>query len=470
MVVLNTTFSVDKSLTRQELFNLAVNRANMSAQNAVNLSEYDWANEEQMFESPHYVVEIMNYESLFVMKFINRSDSTVYTTTYMLDDKSDSPSIHISQEFVSNKISAQVHKYTDVTIPELMKDIIWNEFGGEDHGIYVNDEPLVVRKNDCDLAKSMLCNEIEYDNPIVYIPYPKDGHHYVNYKNLADMLMGLAHVVVEGTPVASTAVANVTQSANMFDNVALVCLPGSSDNLRIDISTENPEINVFGRILEILSYAPVDDKFNILRIKQKRALSQLGEDSELSQLCESMLAEKDNQIDALKSEISTLKNQLMTSKAKAENLQNSFDKSDDMDKHLSLKVTESELYEGELKTVVLKILQKEYDSMKDDPNLSSCRKFDVLGDILDQNFPCTTDIDLIECIRGAFKDGVVTREGVGRLQSSGFVVEKNDKQAHYRVTLNGDDRYYATFASTPSDKARGYKNAIADFSNTLFGY
>jgi hypothetical protein len=185
-----------------------------------------------------------------------------------------------------------------------------------------------------------------------------------------------------------------------------------------------------------------------------------------------MLKDKDDEVRELKKELAEVKQQLLTASAKAESLQGNFNKyNDDKSENiLGFEMTETDLYTDERKDVILKVLQKEYDAMKDDSNLSRSRKFDVLSDVLDHNFPSETDAELVECIRGAFKDGTLHGAGIGRLQAAGFVVEKSGNQSHYRINFNGDQRYEAVFSSTPSDKARGTKNLVSDFTNVLFGY
>ena len=119
--------------------------------------------------------------------------------------------------------------------------------------------------------------------------------------------------------------------------------------------------------------------------------------------------------------------------------------------------------------VVLKILQKEYDSMKDDINLSRSRKANVLKDVLEHNFPSGTDTKYTELLKSAFNDGALTKEGIGRLQAVGFMISKEERNAHWQFKF-GDDRYVAIFSATPSDKARSVKNFVSGYSNILFGY
>ena len=196
-------------------------------------------------------------------------------------------------------------------------------------------------------------------------------------------------------------------------------------------------------------------------------LSKLGNDSEVYRLCESMLADKDIAIEQLRNELACAKKELSNANYKVQNLQTSFDKAkEEIDSTLHFSLSESDLYDSEIKDVVLKVLQKEFDSFSDDVKVQRSRKYTVLGDILANNEISNNHVELIDTLKSAFKDGSLTKEGINDLQAAGFDVEKGKE--HYHVTFNGDNRYKGIFAVTPSDN-RASKNGVAELAKLLFG-
>ena len=475
MMLLNTRFNVDKALTRTVFVELIKGWLSESERYSdFTLEDFDWESDEYQDELSDLSVKIIvnNYEDRFIFQMINNDaeEGATYTTTYVLDDKSDVPSIQLTQEKLLTQMTlSQGRDYAK--LPVLLKNIFWNEYGGDDNGLLTDNKAFVLRKDDIELGVKLLKNLKDLRNPIVYVsPNLQTGYYELNYDFVAQELMGQAHVIVEGSPRVSNEIKAKTDAMTPFNGAVKIFLPdGTSTTLLPTGKGFNSQ--VINSVRNTMLQLSVDDSFNINKIRQQHMFAKLGDDSELSKLCEEMLSEKDKELAEAQAEIAELKKQLMHESGKAEALQQGLNKvTEDDAKGIFISMEETDLYECERMDVILKLVKKEYDAMKDDVNLSKSRKFHVLEDVLEHNFPSETDADLIECLRSAFKDGALTREGIGRLQSVGFVVKKDDKQPHYKIKFAGDDRYMAIAPSTPSDKARGSKNMISDFSNILFGF
>lgn len=493
-MLLNTKFVVDNQLTRTEFLKLANSWLHTSSYYDITLDDYNGQDEEYIIESKDGSKKIIigNYTNVLLLSVTNsciksicddideeddydeKDESVTYVTNYVLDDKSDVHVMHISQEKNFTELSLSRRRNV-IRIPNLMKDIFWNEYGGIDNGLVTDDKPYFLKKTDIELATKIVNQELDFYNPIVYVsPNSVTGYYEVNPNYLAQELMGQAHVVVESSPKIASDIKAVTNGSNPFNGAVKVFLPGKKSTTLLSEKGFNGKI--INTIRDLLVKVSVDDSFNVNKLRQNHMFEKIKNggqaDEDFARLCEAMLKDKDDEVRELKKELAEVKQQLLTASAKAESLQGNFNKYNDdtLENLLGFEMTETDLYTDERKDVILKVLQKEYDAMKDDSNLSRSRKFDVLSDVLEHNFPSETDAELIECIRGAFKDGTIHGSGIGRLQAAGFVVEKSGNQSHYRINFNGDQRYEAVFPSTPSDKARGTKNLVSDFTNVLFGY
>lgn len=497
MMLLNTKFSVDDSLTRNEFITMTNNWLKSSAYFNISLDDYNGEDEEFTVESEDSSKKVFigNYSDVLILQIINsvykttdesvdedddekstyQPESATYTTNYVLRDGNKPHMLHISQEKILTELSLS-KRQSRMKLPVLMRDVFWGEYGADDHGIMNDYKSIQLRKSDIELAKKIVTHEIDFDNPIVYVsPNSQTGYYECNADYLAQELMGQAHVVVESSPKVSKDIKDATNGANPFNGAVKIFLPGKKSTTLLP-KDRGFNGTIIDTVRDILVNVGIDDEFNVTKIRQSNLFTKVKNggqpDEEFAKFCEEMINDKDIELKQLKQELAVVKQQLNTANAKAESLQGGFQKFND-DKNgdcIEFEVTDKELYTDERKDVILKVLQKEYDAMKGDANLSRSRKFDVLGDVLEHNFPSETDTELIQCLRDAFKDGALSRAGIGCLQAAGFVVEKSGNQAHYRINFGNDERYEATFSSTPSDKARGTKNLVSDFTNVLFGF
>ena len=417
--------------------------------------------------------KLSNYDDVFIYSQSVQDSDMITSTYYTLDDKSEKRSVYVYQDRLYTKADLQSSiEDIDIQLPELLCKIFWCEYGGDDDGIATSNGPIFIRKADADLAKRIVSGDINPINPIIYVSSRIDSSlHDIDCEKIANALAGQAHVVVEGSPAVSEKVVQLTKNLNKQKPYnGFIHIYGSdrvSEQPNDYVDTDSTTDEIIAAVQAAQRHIACDEKYNAAHIRQAHALSKLGADNELGQIFESMLADKQQEIESLRSELASVKKNMLDARNKASTLEAKFEQKmdSDTDKCVSLKITENNLYDGEIATFIINALKKEFDSIKDDPVLNKSRRYDVLSDILDHNFPCTTGADLVRCLRDASKDGTLTREGIGYLQSSGFSVVKGSD--HYKIYMGNETRYFVTLASTASDK-RAYLNAVSDFSTKLF--
>ena len=110
---------------------------------------------------------------------------------------------------------------------------------------------------------------------------------------------------------------------------------------------------------------------------------------------------------------------------------------------------ESEFYEGEIREIILEVLEDYKRNLK-----PSTRREHVVNDILENNDYKQTQAKRREQIKIALK-GYKSLNGSLRsmLESLGFVITDDGK--HYKWTYFGDHRYVTTAAKTSSDSRAG---------------
>ena len=481
MILLNTKFAVDESLTKDVLFGLIKSRLEELDYHGVDadnksLLDFDEIPEEYQTVA-QAVADLMSiylasFDDVLLYQQVSKcpSESASYTTRYVFNESLHQ--IQITKERHTEALSLSEDDFV-FELPSLLKELFWQEYVGKDNGLVLDNRAYILKKNDVDWIKDVLVGKKKYDNVVVYVQATQDGNYKVNYDKIAQDLMGQAHVLVEGSPHFTKLISEAAKGKYFGDGEVFgyVALYHDGKELLSIAPGENFDAEIVSKVRSALSEIAISDEFNFIKLKTAQTLKRLGGDNgELSAVFESLLQDKDNEIEALKKQVDELKKEAYNSSVKLDSMQTSFDKQQDGSAaDIAFGSDESDLYPEERKDVILKVLQKEYDMMKDDVNLSKSRKADVLKDVLVHNPFSGTDGEITKTLKGAFNDGALTREGIGCLRSLGFVVEK-DNGGHYKIALNGDERYQGVYSSTTSDKARACKNFISDFTNILFGY
>lgn len=391
----------------------------------------------------------------------------------------------LSQEKIG--LSMQLHRemlnpsaYCSVKwhIPKVMKRIFWEEFGGSDNGLMTDNKSLLIRKDNLSLAKRIICREESYFNPIVYVsPYEDTGLYAVNYERLASDLLGMAHVVVEASPFVAKEVRKLTHDENPYNGACVVYLPNGEKFTFLPSSKggkQNSDISkqIIEYVQSVMTATSVGVEFSFQNLLyedlKSRVASSCGADSELEKLCEELLREKDNELAQVTEQLDVTKKELYVAQSQVESLKTALKGGRNQCDGITLQVTETDLYEGELQDVLLKLVQKEYRALCSDNRTKQSRKVHVLANILEQNELTGTDERLSDLLKVAVKTGTIDKRMKADLEKEGFEITNADNK-HYKVCYKGDGRYVMAVSTTPSDHCAG-ENLHSAFSNMLFGY
>ena len=108
-MLLNTRFYVEKELNRQLLLAKIRSWIHNSSNFELPDVEFNFEQEELMVESEskEQRLNIYNFDDRFAVQVIVNSEGATFTTTFVLDDKSDKPSLHLKKNKVFNTISAE---------------------------------------------------------------------------------------------------------------------------------------------------------------------------------------------------------------------------------------------------------------------------------------------------------------------------------------------------------------------------
>lgn len=481
MLLFNAKFAVSKDLSRQGFLDMLIRHLTSSSDYRFELDsgidvskelDYEAVSDDNLHKFMLYVTN-----KHLAVRISRQESSLILTDTYVLADVGCVPVMSVQLDRSLRCPSVQPESVPE--IPYVIRNMFWEEYGGVDHDVVMDDKPYRIRKENVEFVESVLANKIELFNPVAYVAVNRDtGEYPVDCYALSSKLVGLAHVFVEGSPYVAKEVGLDRDFISDKGGVFLLFPNGDTyvvHDCAKSSACDGDEVirQVIEYLYHVMSSVVIEDEFSFSKIETAYLLSKSGSDADLSKVCDALLEDKDAEIAELKKCLSEAKASLSSAESKIDSMTRAFEDSKTRKQDSGLDVIlsggdEHELYTDEFKDVVLKLISREVDSMDSDNKLSTCRKFHVLSSILKANKMTGRDLEISNVFCKAVESGTLTAEKLSEIERLGFSVAKT-KNCHFRIAYNGDARYACTVSSTPSDYRAG-DNLGKSYMNMLFGF
>lgn len=433
---------------------------------------YDKTFEADSDKNPDIHQELMLYdmEDACSIHLKVTEGSDIFTNTYVLRGSV----MAISLSKYSKEATIQ-QSQTQVNIPKLMRQIFWEEYGGMDGDLPTDDKVICIRKSNVQIAADIITGNVKHINPVVYISTYQNGRYPLVADMLAQDLVGIAHVVAEGSPVVSKSIYNILDDENKDrlpkDGQVCVFMPNGD---RVAFNEDNYNSHVLSKTIknslyQAMAMKDVPQEFSFQHIKQGCILGKYKDNDELTELFDSVIADKDSEIAELEDKIKDLTAKVMNLQAKEDSMQKKYLITDDGSDTECVKLVagEKELYPGEINDVILKLIASTVKSMSGDSTLESSRKYHVLSNLLTLNTVTGQDILISKTLDSALKNGEISGETARQLSAYGFKIIPCKK--HTKIQFGDDERYVAMLSNTVSDYRAG-NNIASIYRNLLFGF
>lgn len=374
-------------------------------------------------------------------------------------------------------------------MPRFLQDFFACEFGGDDDGLTVDNQPIVLHRNDTKLFTNLFTAKSKHMLPVVYVPVLADDDEKVFDVNaLAKELFGTAHVVTVRSEYMLKIMTDKlpVKLQNVSSHLSMV-LPNHDIKFFDDNLDSIETISDWVHELVCNTVVPSEFQFEYIKfqflknclLEEQRKVADMADakkdaaksDEDLESLYEDELKEKNDEIANLTAMLEDAQQQVFTLKHKSDALLSNLNKSKANSNGFNgvdMSVSENALYEHEIEDVILRVLEKEYNAMTGDSNLMQSRKYHVLSSILEHN----TMSDFPSKIQSVFdkvaQDGTLDSDGIHALERLDFEVIKAGS-GHFKVRYHGDNRYQISISTSPSDNRAG-ENLISIYMNQLFGY
>lgn len=454
MITYSAQFPVNEKLDKKTFVNLVIDWNKGSKYDKFN--QLDWDGETfsaQWIEGEKQLtIEEIAVRGIVASQFRKEDEHGLWKTDFILN---------YDKKYITVRVALETTDYTTDFYPTyyppfFVKKLIYRGYSGEDVNIPVKQEAYSLDDYK-DVLTCLADNKGEYSMPIVFLSKKDDGTFPVELSTLAFELQGVAHVLYEGE---ETILSNYEDYFACESRNGMIFIVYPNRNMKrkvinlLGASNENPEYiisrvkscvynygnQVMRKDLDTWGGIQNEKLFvqNHSLLSDRKVLEEENED--LMNVFEEQLSKTE----AINKELSNDIQRLMVENQALRMRLASKDQ-----KPLLYMGDETEFYEGEIREIILEILEDYKRNIK-----PGTRREHVVNDILENNDYRQTQAKRREQIKVALK-GYKTLNGSLRnmLESLGFVITDDGK--HYKWTYFGDHRYVTTAAKTSSDSRAG---------------
>lgn len=458
MITYSTQFPVKESFDKKTFVEFVIKWNQGSKYNKFENIEWDRESYSVQWEETgkKLIIDELAHKGVVASRLIRQDEHGLWKTDFILN---------YLQKYITIRVALETTDYTTDFYPTyyppfFVKQIIYWEYSGIDATIPVGHDAYVLDKYK-DSIDNIVKGDTVFALPVVLISKKEYGELPVDVSDLAFKLQGVAHVIYEGDDV-SLDLYSKQLDCEGSKGAAIILYPNKNMKRRVinlsGVSNENPE-QIMTRIINfIYEYSNQVMRIDIdtwegiqnekLHFQNGALLSNRKilekENEELYEIFEEQLSRTEAANQDLNKEIQrlTVENQALRMRLASK-----------VQQPLIYMGDEVNFYEGEIREIILEILEEYLRNLKKDT-----RREHIVTDLLENNTYEHIPAKRREQIKTALKG----YKSLGRslrslLESLGFVITDDGK--HYKWTYFGDHRYSATMPKTSSDNRAGMNMA-----------
>lgn len=468
MLIYSAMFPIKKELTQDNFIELVIQWNQKSPHDKMNGVEWNGVSRNFKFVDGNrsLAVEELRAHEVIAARFRKEDENKiVWTTDFIMNFKERMLAVRLDRE-ATEETKLFLTRFSP---PHLVKLIIRNDFADNDNGLPVSDNPISIHNGNYRLIEDIILRNKRYLLPVVYVTKTWTGNYPLDVSSLAKSLQGVAHVLKETDPTVSKLLMESCNAENAHHGGIGIYYPSASAANK-KINTEKYMTDQDGLQKKIVSiiyryinqqrrqtmYTWEGVQNEILRLKneslQEKRKAVEDENSELLDVFGEQLVKQEETIKELNNKISSLTKENFGLRSKLDGI-------DEIP--LLFLGDEEELYEGEIREIVLDILN---DCLKNTKHDS--RREHIIVDLLEnndfQNIPKEKKATIKQILKGYSNMTTSMRQD---LQEFGFEITADGK--HYKLTYYNDPRYVATMAKSSSDGSRAGKNLALEIDKNI---
>lgn len=500
MLLFSTILDVNDTLTKDLFIRLIIEWNQKSPHVSNVIPDILWNGEHNIrFGDDKVWLEIIEYHDIIAVRYEKKEDNgAIWDSDFVMNFSNMKMSIRLDRSYIEEALSVN----TKFSTPHFITLLIERGYLKSDGALQIQRTPLIIGSNHIKLLSDIINGQVHYRLPIVYISKNKIGENPVDTSLIASRLKGVAHVLVQESTAQNKTLMFFCHKRNEFNGAIGIYYPtraaghrkylchslfGYDQILLEKIVRAVIQYNNSQQIDTLFTWQGVNNALlrdRLANQREERIAAELArknaeneylrlldeKDEEQKEFKKKAMddarAEADNLLEIFDEDITKMQKQIeeLTRANEAlryenQGLRAKFDATDTLP--IIFMGDENELYQGEIKDLILTLLSDSLDSLQ-----TQSRRSDVIKDILRNNEYKKMSKERALKVKSVLKNYAGMTSKVRQvLEELGFVLTEEGK--HIKATYYGDGRYHITFAKTPSDSRTG-KNLASEAVKICF--
>lgn len=451
MITYTTKFPVNDSLTKEEFIKTVIKWNQGSQHDKIDGVEWDEKSHNLKWEQDKKSLEFQEVDTdLIIASRLKKEDEHgIWTTDFILNTEKSYLSVSVAMVTTEFTTDFAPTFYP----PYFVKLIVYSGYSGEDSFLHVSQKAHPV--SECEEVLQSVCEKkVKMALPIVYITRLKENTSELNVDDLAFRLQGVAHVIYESEGHVPKLNLDINDE-NGYENKAIIFYPSSKKQVDVIKCAEKSKDYIENHIINaVYSYMiqrvrkNIDTWDGILNEQLHLKNMELIKSKEtIEEENDYLYEEFGDQLKKMEETNAKQNNEIQRLTAEVQGLRMKF--SDKTQVPIIVAGEEKDFYEGEIKEIVLEILEEYKKSCHE-----GSRRLHVIDDILQCNEYKHLPEKKREILKKALK-GYRSLSGSLKNELEALGIEITSDGKHYKWSYFGDNRYVVTAAKTSSDARSG---------------
>ncbi|MCR5738238.1 MAG: hypothetical protein K6G43_00300 [Lachnospiraceae bacterium] len=463
MLIFSTRLSVNDKLTKDEFVKLVIEWNNTSKYEDNIIPGIIWDGKYTVsYAYQNLSLDFVEYtdRAVIAARYVKKTDDGItWNSDYILNLKEKKICIQLDRSYSEDSIFSD----QSFSTPHFISMLIERGYLDTDNGMSVMRKPVSVDMDSIQLFIDILFGGRPYRLPIVYVSRSMHNKFAVNVTELAYRLKGVAHVVVAKNRMVCDELRKRNKRIETDGDIGIYFLSDARRHKSYKYTDfMGSESNMLNHIVScVINYSnimEIDSLYTwngLNREILRERIENLRKQSEEAQAArkkdkidnDELMEEYEVEIKTMQQQVNEYSNLVASLELENHGLRQKISGKDALPVLYFGK--EADLYPGEIKDLLLRILSEQRKGTKD-----GTRRAHILDDIIDSN-EYIAESERLEKKAKDLMVGYKTMSGTTRqgLKEIGFEISEDG--AHYKITYHGDGRYMTTLAKTGSDYREG---------------
>ncbi len=467
MLLYSTLLSINDTLTKDGFIRLVIEWNKKSPYETNVIRNLVWNGERNVRygdEKLWLSIEEYRNKNIIAIRYEKvAEDGAIWDTDYVMNFDEMRMAIQLDRSYKEEALLAD----TKFSTPHFISMLIEGGYLKEDEDFAVTNKPLMITEGNLELVNAVIKGQVKCRLPVIYVSKTINDEEPIEVRWLLSKLKGMSHVLLQEQVSTNKELRKICQGKNEQYGAIGIYYPNATarhekylyhresgyDTLLLEkVVRSVMRYNNMQNISQLYTWQGVNAALlsdRLAKQSEERVAAEKAK-HEAEEEVDNVYAAFDEDLRELQRQVAELAKANEALRYENQGLRTKIQSTDAVP--ILCMGEEDELYQGEIKDIILAALEEALKGTKD-----KSRRADVIRDVIAANDYGNLGEQRQQRIKGLLKayDGMskILRQELNEL---GFEITEEGK--HYKITYYGDRRYWTTLPKTPSDHRDG-KNA-----------